>query len=171
MYALEGVEDPPAGGKKAEHIAVFNADDSAFLAKSTKEDFLSFHGKEGNVLTVMTIRKDDPKGLGRIVKEDAKLIAIVEEKDASPEEKLIQEINTGVFCFKADWVKKAIGSLVPNPVTGEYYITRLVDKAVAEGEKVGTFLLEDERQWFGFNTPEQYEEAKRRMKSRLLARS
>ena len=163
MYALEGVEDI----KKARHIMVFNADDSAFLEKSTKKDFLSFHSKEGNVLTVMTVVKDDPTDFGRIIKEDGNLIAIMEEKEASFEEKLISEVNTGVFCFNTDWVIKVIESLTSSPVTGDYYINRLVDKAVAEGKKVGTFLLEDERQWFGFNTLEQYEEARRRMESRL----
>ena len=105
MYALEGVEDI----KKARHIMVFNADDSAFLEKSTKKDFLSFHSKEGNVLTVMTVVKDDPTDFGRIIREDGNLMAIMEEKEASSEEKLSLEVNTGVFCYNTQWVKNAIG--------------------------------------------------------------
>ncbi len=147
-----------------QHIYVFNADDSAFLSTETIRKFADFHTSQGNTLTVMTVHKDNPTGLGRIKKVDDKVVAIVEEKDASDEEKAIQEINTGMFLFEYDWLKNALQKITPSPVTGEYYLTQLVEIAVSEGKKLGSYMLENADEWFGFNTPEQYAEAEARMK-------
>ncbi len=150
-----------------QHILVLNADDSAFLEAETLKKFSDFHLMHKNILTVMTVHKDNPKGLGRIKKDGDHVIAIVEEKDATEEEKIIQEINTGMFLFEYDWLQKAIQEITPSPVTGEYYITQLLEIAIREGQKVGAYKLEDADEWFGFNTPEQYEEAEKKMSKML----
>ena len=82
-------------------------------------DGLSSRG--GAAATVLTVRVDDPTGYGRIIRDDAGDVAIVEHKDAS-ESELINEINTGTYCFDSQLLFKYLTQITPNNVQGEYYL-------------------------------------------------
>ena len=117
------------------------------------------HRASGSVLTFLTIEQTDPKGLGRIIRDrDDNVLAIVEEKDATEEQKLITEINPGCFVFSVQFLKKYLPLVEKSPATGEYYLTSLIDLAIAHNEKVetvkGGMLL-----WRGVNTQEELEQA------------
>jgi len=144
-------------------IIVLNSDDSAFLKKETINSFIEEHERNESSLTVMTVNKENPFGLGRIIKDGDQLISIIEEKEANEEEKKIKEVNTGLFCFNYKFLKDNLENIIPSSVTGEYYVTDLLRIAIQGDYKTGSFLLENDSEIFGFNTPEQYEEAKDRM--------
>ena len=105
--------------------------DTPFITVETLRAMLDRHAREQATATILTFRPPDPLRLGRIVRDDAGHVrAIVEFKEATPEQLAIREVNSGILCFRADWLWSHIASL---PVKhGERYLTDLVEIAVAE---------------------------------------
>ncbi|GGX83241.1 UDP-N-acetylglucosamine diphosphorylase/glucosamine-1-phosphate N-acetyltransferase [Massilia dura] len=89
-------------------------------------------------LGILTVVQDDPFGLGRIVREGGsnRIVRIVEEKDATPEERAIREINSGIMCIPTGRLKTWLASLENKNAQGEYYLTDIVARAVADGVEV-----------------------------------
>jgi bifunctional UDP-N-acetylglucosamine pyrophosphorylase/glucosamine-1-phosphate N-acetyltransferase len=87
-------------------------------------------------LAILTAEMADPAGLGRMVREDGKIVRIVEQKDASEEEKKITEINTGILIAPTVQLKHWLTTLSNNNAQGEYYLTDIVARAVADGVAV-----------------------------------
>jgi len=87
-------------------------------------------------LAILTVEQDDPFGLGRIVRENGAIVRIVEEKDATPEERAIREINSGIMVAPTVPMKKWLSALSNNNAQGEYYLTDIVAQAVADGVSV-----------------------------------
>lgn len=113
------------------------------------------------VCTFLTIEQANPFALGRIVRDEkGEVTAIVEEKNATEEQKKITEINPGCFVFRVDFLKKYLPKVEKNEVTGEYYLTSLIDLAFEQGEVVKT-LKGGTMDWRGVNTKEELEEAER----------
>lgn len=106
--------------------------------------------------TVLSALVDDPTGYGRVVRgDDGNVTAIVEEKNATEEEKQINEINTGINCFRADDLIYALRHIAPNPVNGEYYLTDAIEILRAKGSRVGAMPVNDFREVLGANTPDE----------------
>ncbi len=128
------------------------------------------HFQTNSEFSFLTIEKDDPTGLGRIVRDKkGKLQEIVEEKDADLEQKKIKEINPGCFIFKVSFLNKYLPKLEKSNATGEYYLTSLIDVAINNMEKVET-LRGGKMVWRGVNTREELEEAERLYRSYLKDR-
>lgn len=107
---------------------------------------------EATGIAVLTLVTDNPAGLGRIIRDDAgQIIAIVEEKDASPEQKQITEINTGIMAFSAARLKHWLKSLTTANAQGEYYLTDTVAIACRDGCTVGSLQTFDENEVQGVN--------------------
>ncbi|MEX2028346.1 MAG: sugar phosphate nucleotidyltransferase [Candidatus Curtissbacteria bacterium] len=140
-------------------VAVMYGDDSAFYKPQTIEKVALLHEKSNAKITFVTLTRQNPAGLGRIVRKNGKLLGIVEEKDASPQLRQIKEVNDGLYFFDKTWLAQNLKKLSPSPVTGEYYLTDLIDIALSSGQIVKTHLLEDSAEWHGINTPEQLQEA------------
>lgn len=87
-------------------------------------------------LAILTVEQDDPFGLGRIVREDGAIVRIVEEKDASPSERAIKEINSGIMVAPTVQLKQWLSALSNDNAQGEYYLTDIVAQAVADGVAV-----------------------------------
>ncbi len=103
-------------------------------------------------LTMLTVIADDPRGFGRILrKPDGSVAAIVEEADATPEQKAICELNVGAYCFRADWLWAALKRIPLSP-KGEYYLTDSIGLAVADGLEVRAMTLDDPEEAIGINT-------------------
>ncbi|APA70801.1 bifunctional UDP-N-acetylglucosamine diphosphorylase/glucosamine-1-phosphate N-acetyltransferase GlmU [Janthinobacterium sp. 1_2014MBL_MicDiv] len=90
----------------------------------------------GDKLAILTVAQDDPFGLGRIVRENGAIVRIVEEKDATPEERAIREINSGIMVAPTVALKKWLSALSNDNAQGEYYLTDIVAQAVADGVAV-----------------------------------
>ena len=87
-------------------------------------------------LAILTVEQDDPFGLGRIVRENGAIVRIVEEKDATADERAIKEINSGIMVAPTVQLKKWLSALSNNNAQGEYYLTDIVAQAVADGVPV-----------------------------------
>ncbi len=138
---------------KINHIAILYGDDTAFYKKETVEKVFKKHIASKAKITFVTLHKKNPGGLGRIVRKNAKLIGIVEEKDAPQDVKKITEVNDGLYFFQKDFLSENIKYLSASPVTGELYITDLIGLALKNKQKVETYLLENGHEWHGINTP------------------
>lgn len=115
--------------------------------------------------TFLTINKENPFGLGRIVRdENEKLLAIVEEKDATEEQKNIKEINPGCFIFRVDFLRSYLKMVEKSSATGEYYLTSLIDLAIKNKEHVET-MKGGYMAWRGVNTKEELQEAETLLKN------
>lgn len=109
--------------------------------------FLQLHNNEqaAPAIAMLTIERDDPQGFGRIVRnEQGEIQRIVEEADCTPTQKLIRELNPGIYCFNAAWLWENLVQ-IPISAKGEYYLTDMVGIAVAQGRRVATMFapLED----------------------------
>lgn len=145
-------------------VFVVYGDDAVFYNKTNlpyMHQLFTQHLSENPAITFLTIEQDNPTGLGRIVRDkNDHVLAIVEEKDANEEQKLIKEINPGSFIFNVNFLKKYLPLIEKSPATGEYYLTSLVDIALKHGEKVRT-VKGGKLAWRGVNTPTELEEAKK----------
>lgn len=120
-------------------------------------------------LCVLTTKVPNPKGYGRIVRDaQGKVSAIIEEKDASDEQRTINEINTGFMAARgADW-KRWLKQLSPQNAQGEYYLTDCVGLAVAEGWIVNTVHCEDSQEVEGVNNRIQLAQIERAAQKRQI---
>ncbi|PWC12428.1 bifunctional N-acetylglucosamine-1-phosphate uridyltransferase/glucosamine-1-phosphate acetyltransferase [Brenneria roseae subsp. americana] len=87
---------------------------------------------------LLTVKLDDPTGYGRIVRENGAVVGIIEHKDASEEQRRINEINTGILVANGKDLKRWLGRLNNNNAQGEYYITDIIAMAATEGNQVET---------------------------------
>ena len=91
-----------------------------------------------SLFAMLTLNLANPFGLGRIVRDNNQVIAIVEEKDANDEQRKITEINSGVYCVANDILHRYLNNLTNNNAQGEYYLTDIVKMAVDDGIEIAT---------------------------------
>jgi bifunctional UDP-N-acetylglucosamine pyrophosphorylase/glucosamine-1-phosphate N-acetyltransferase len=103
--------------------------------------------------TLISTRLDDPTGYGRVIRDaQGNVQAVVEEKPATPEQRKIQEINAGMYCFDADLFWKHAGEILPNNPAHEYYLTDMVEILIRAGHRVQPYFIEDSGDLLGINT-------------------
>lgn len=122
------------------------------LRVATLEQLVSTHRTAQAALTVVTAQVDEPHGYGRIVRNGGKLAKIVEEKDATPDERTITEINTGIYAFELDGLFEAVRSIGASNAQREYYLPDLVSIYRAEGRMVETVTVADAAEIQGINS-------------------
>ena len=120
------------------------------------------------VMTLVAVETFDPTGLGRVVRTSAGSVdRVVEEKDATDDEREIGEINGGVYAFEADWLREHVDRLTPSPATGELYLTELVSLARRDGRLVTAIDVEDDGRLTGINDRAQLAQAEWDMRTEL----
>jgi bifunctional UDP-N-acetylglucosamine pyrophosphorylase/glucosamine-1-phosphate N-acetyltransferase len=103
-------------------------------------------------MALMAVRTFEPEGLGRVVRDEAGgVLRIVEEKDASDEEREIDEINAGIYAFDAEWLRARIGDVAASPVSSEFYLPALVELAHKDRRPVVSLEVEDDGTLTGIN--------------------
>jgi len=111
----------------------------------------------------------DPRAFGRILRDaDDRVIGIVEEKDATPEQRLVDEVNLGVYVFPGPDLVRLLPALSNDNAQGEYYLTDLIDALVREGRRVAASVLEDEDEGIGVNSLAHLAEARFVIQFRIL---
>jgi bifunctional UDP-N-acetylglucosamine pyrophosphorylase/glucosamine-1-phosphate N-acetyltransferase len=115
----------------------------------------------GAVMALVSVHALNAEGLGRVIRSDdgGHVLRIVEQKDATPEELQIDEINAGVYAFDASWLRKRIGDIKPSPVSGEFYLPALVELARDDRHPVVSLVVEDDGTLNGINDRTQLAEA------------
>lgn len=127
--------------------------DIPLIRPATLERLVAFHRQEENAVTVLTAITKDPAGYGRIIRGGGGDIArIVEEKDASAQERAVMEINTGIYCFDAAFVFSALDGLCRQNAQNEYYLTDTVAIAASQGRRVGGVRASCAEEVMGINT-------------------
>lgn len=125
--------------------------DMPLLRPETLGHMVEHHRQTTPAITLLTVTQDVSRGFGRVLRDPSgAVVAIVEEVDATPEQLTIREMDTGTFCFDADWLWSRLEQLSPS-AQGAYYLTELVGMAVAEGRKVETIAAQDPCEVLGIN--------------------
>ena len=145
--------------------------DTPLLTTETVSSLVSYHQSEGAILTVLTTVLPDPGGYGRVIREkDGTVCRVVEDRDASSEEKQVSEINVGTYVVEAQFLEKALGQLRPQNAQGEYYLTDIIEMAVQQGQKVVAWATDDSLETTGINTRVHLALAEKEMRRRICER-
>jgi UDP-N-acetylglucosamine diphosphorylase/glucosamine-1-phosphate N-acetyltransferase len=130
--------------------------DVPLLTTGTLLRLADVHKQSDAVATVLTVRADDPTGYGRVVRNDDSSVArIVEQKDASDEERRVDEINSGIYLFRIPDLAEALANLTDDNAQGEYYLTDVFAWFRAEGRRVAAYRSDDFSEIQGINTVDQ----------------
>ena len=141
--------------------------DVPLTRQSTLTDLLNLVD-EVHPLALLTINLDNPSGYGRIVRNQHHLVqSIVEEKDASYEQKTIQEVNTGMMAVKGHYLQKWLSQLSNSNAQGEYYLTDIIAMCVEDGFEVHTTQPASEIEVLGVNNKSQLQSLERRYQAQL----
>lgn len=136
--------------------------DTPLLRGATLRALLEHHAASGAAVTVLSARVPDASGYGRIVRDaGGGRVAIVEERDATPAQKAIDEINSGIYAFRYPVLEPVLGRLTPGNAQGEYYITDTLSLIQDAGYPAEVLCAEDWHEMIGINTPDQLAEAER----------
>ncbi|MFH0701976.1 MAG: bifunctional UDP-N-acetylglucosamine diphosphorylase/glucosamine-1-phosphate N-acetyltransferase GlmU [bacterium] len=127
--------------------------DTPLLTSEMLAEFLDFHKKSQADLTVLSAFMESSKNYGRIIRNlSGNIEKIVEEKDATPEEKQITEVNAGVYCLEWEKIAPAFFDLDKNNEQGEYYLTDIVQWTFEKGLKVQVYAAKNNDEIFGINS-------------------
>ncbi len=134
--------------------------DVPLLTEDTMRSLIDSHHKTGAVMTVLTAKVDDPTGYGRILRlPDGSVDRIVEHKDATAEEKQLDEINSGIYVFKRKELFDGLRHVTPENSQHEYYLTDVFGYFVHHGMRVSAVLAKHFDEIRGVNTVDQLKEA------------
>ena len=139
----------------AENVLILNGD-APFMDAATIAESLALHEANGNAVTVISARLDDPFGYGRIVQgADGSFERIVEQNDATEEEKAIRNVNSGAYWFRREDLIASLGKLTTDNAAHEYYLTDTIYILKQEGKNAGVFVTENADVVLGANDREQ----------------
>jgi bifunctional UDP-N-acetylglucosamine pyrophosphorylase/glucosamine-1-phosphate N-acetyltransferase len=126
--------------------------DTPLLTGETLRDLVATHDATSNAVTVITALLPDPTGYGRILRDDAgEVLAVVEQRDATVEQRTVREINSGIYAFDATVVADALARLTTDNVQGELYLTDVIAIARGDDRRVGAVAVLDTWQTEGVN--------------------
>ncbi|MDO8794080.1 MAG: bifunctional UDP-N-acetylglucosamine diphosphorylase/glucosamine-1-phosphate N-acetyltransferase GlmU [Vicinamibacterales bacterium] len=140
--------------------------DVPLLESHTLRNLLDVHAGAGAAASVVTANMSDPFGYGRVIRREGTIVRIVEERDASPEEKAVTEINAGVYAFELPVLWEGLREIAPANAQGEFYLTDLVQVFRRWGRAVATLCVEDASSIRGINNRSELAEAAKHVRQR-----
>ena len=149
--------------------------DAPLIRPATLKRLMRRHAESEACVTIITSRPANPDGMGRIIREDTghddtgRITAIVEERNADAGTLAIREVNSGFYCFRADWLWQNLERLTPAP-NGELLLTDLIQAAVAQGLSVESIASHDAHETMGVNNRVQLAQAESVMRQRIRER-
>ncbi|MFE9425200.1 bifunctional UDP-N-acetylglucosamine diphosphorylase/glucosamine-1-phosphate N-acetyltransferase GlmU [Kitasatospora sp. NPDC006697] len=170
--ARVAVEALAAEGHDFDGTVIVTYGDTPLLTADTLRLLADQHAEQGNGVTVLTAEVPDPTGYGRILRAaDGSVTGIVEQRDASAEQRAIREINSGVYAFEGKLLGDALARIGTDNAQGEEYLTDTLEILRAAGHRVGAVVAADHREILGINDRVQLAEARRLLNDRLLERA
>lgn len=143
--------------------------DTPLITEKTLKAFVEHHNSINSDITVMSTIFEDPTNYGRIIREsDNTLKCIVEEKDATREQKAVKEVNAGIYCLNWGKIKNAFSQLKSNNAQGEYYLTDIIEWGKSNNLNVNAYILENNEEIYGINSRINLAEATKMMNRRKL---
>lgn len=144
--------------------------DTPLLSAKTLGELVARHHEEKAVVSLLTAKVDDPKKYGRILRDkDGNVIAIIEDKDCTEEQRKITEVNPAIYCLEWPAVAKGLESLRNDNKQQEYYLTDLVGWAKENNLRIGSSVVKDWREVIGINNRLDLTEAIKLMRDRVVA--
>lgn len=144
--------------------------DTPFIGAETLQRLLAAQRDAHAALSLITFTPNDPALYGRIVRDvTGRVVDIVEYKEATPEQRAIREVNSGIFCYQTQWLLEHLDKLQPRAGHGEYYLTDLVSLAARENASTATCSC-DEAEVLGINDRAQLAAAERLMRDQINTR-
>ncbi len=142
--------------------------DVPLLTAATLSHFLTDHTKTGRDISLLAVQLDKPKGYGRVLMdENENVLGIVEEADATDEQRKIKTINTGVYCVKKQFLTEAVRKIRADNAQGEFYLTDIIEIGYREGKRIGSLIGNDPDEVLGVNTPQDLTLVENIMRHRL----
>lgn len=143
--------------------------DTPLVTEDTFRCLLAHHEATQAAATVLTAVMPDPTGYGRVIRnEKGQVVKIVEQKDGSPEELAVREVNAGIYCFDMELLWQMLHNVTNNNAQGEYYLTDIIGMLVDAGKVVSAFAAPDYKETLGVNSRLQMAEAEQVLRRRKL---
>ena len=143
--------------------------DTPLITSETIKEFVEYHRENKSDLTVMSAIFENPTNYGRIIRnQDSSLNSIVEEKDATPEQKAVKEINAGIYCINWAKIKPAFNELTSNNAQGEYYLTDIIKWGNEKNLSVNAYTLKNNEEIFGINSKTHLAEATKMLNNKIV---
>jgi bifunctional UDP-N-acetylglucosamine pyrophosphorylase/glucosamine-1-phosphate N-acetyltransferase len=143
--------------------------DVPFVRPETLAKFVEYHQASGAVCSILSVEPDNATSYGRIARDgQGRFQKIVEQRDASAEEKEIQEVNSGFYCFQPRELFAALAQVKPVNDQGEYYLTDVPAILLAKGKKVEVYRHKDAREFAGINTRAELAEFENLLRRRVI---
>ncbi|MEZ5248813.1 MAG: NTP transferase domain-containing protein [Ilumatobacteraceae bacterium] len=169
--AMVGMTVIPGDDLDDDSTVIVLPGDTPLLRPETLDGLVAAHVAHGNAATITTSVLDDPTGYGRVLRGpskagDGRVLRIVEQRDASDEERAIREVNMGMYAFRRDLLGPALRHLSPDNAQGEYYLTDVIGVLASMGHRVGSFEA-PEAETQGVNDRWQLALAERELRHRI----
>lgn len=143
--------------------------DTPLITSDTLKEFVEAHKKMNSDITVMSAIFENPTNYGRVIRNsDNTLNSIVEEKDATPEQKAVKEINAGIYCLNWAKIKPAFSQLKTNNAQGEYYLTDIIKWGNEQNLSVNAYTLKDNEEIYGINSKSNLAEATKFLNRKIV---
>lgn len=157
---------PLYDGREPKDVLVLPGD-APLIQPQTLARLIQTHRTANAVATLTSSMMDNPTGYGRVIRgQDGLFEAIVEEKDATDEQRTVSEINTGYYCFRSDRLFECLTRVSNTNAQGEYYLTDVPGLLKREGEKIAILDGVAPQEIMGVNNPQQLAEVDKIIRSR-----
>jgi len=148
-------------------IVIVLTGDNPLIREEEIKLLLEFHLRNKNGVTVLSANAFEPSGLGRVIRKGKRFIKIIEERDATPQEKLISEINTGIYIFEKDLLEEGLLKISNKNAQGEYYLTDIFE-TLKEKTKIGVMVLPRRLPIYGVNNRKELAIASQLIQSEII---
>lgn len=147
---------------KPDFVLVGYGDHMMFYKSERLKALVELHHKDCSSISLLTALYDDPNSLAwaRVLRNDKdEVVGLAEQKDATEEQRSIQEVNPGMYCFSYDFLEEYLPQITKSPVTQEYYLTELLELAFKHGKKIVALTVPFEEVGIGINRPEELDKS------------
>lgn len=149
----DAVDSARAQLENSDSMLLVLSGDVPLIKAETLHKLIEHHRATGAACTILSVRLENPTGYGRIIRDvNDHFLRIVEQKDATEEERKVREINSGIYCFETADLYAALRRVEPKNQQGEYYLTDVAEIMLASGRKVEVFVHNEPREVYGVNT-------------------
>jgi bifunctional UDP-N-acetylglucosamine pyrophosphorylase/glucosamine-1-phosphate N-acetyltransferase len=149
----DAVESARSVLEKSDSLVLVLSGDVPMIRIETLRNLIEYHNNKGAACSILSVRFENPTGYGRIIRDtNGEFRKIVEQRDATEEERGVREINSGIYCFESTALFDALRKVEPKNDQGEYYLTDVAEIILASGGTVSVYLSNDPREVSGVNT-------------------
>ena len=149
----DAVESARTVLENSDSLVLVLSGDVPMIKAETLRKLIEHHENAGAKCSILSVRLENPASYGRVIRDaSGNFQKIVEQRDATDEQRQVKEINAGLYCFEARDLFRALRNVEPANDQGEYYLTDVPEIILKSGGKVTVYLHNDAREVFGVNT-------------------